>query len=171
MGTGGNLMEKIRKFEEQIWELVSSASEKKDSVNLGQLTSILDDIKRLKIKASKIEAVVDKLKERVKKLGINLPVSQEVKSISWAVSHSDIIDDALSVKEAIDAGVIPMDGKKILVQTSLGQIFKTDVVSENKRLSEQVKIKEFYRGEGIKAGAKIIWTKIARGKYSLEKAA
>jgi hypothetical protein len=164
-------MEKIKKFEEQIWDLVSTASEKKDSVNLGQLTSVLDDVKRLKIKASKIEAVVDKLKERVKRLGIKLPDAQEVRSISWAVSQSDIIDDALSVKEAIDAGIIPMDGKKIVVQTSLGQIFKTDVVSENKRLSEQVKIKEFYRVEGIKAGAKIILTKIGLGKYSLEKAA
>jgi hypothetical protein len=61
-------MEKIRKFEKQIWELISTATEKKDSVNLGHLTSVLDDIKRLKIKASKIEAAVDKIEDKVKKL-------------------------------------------------------------------------------------------------------
>lgn len=171
-------MEKIRKFEEQIWELIATATEKKDSVNLGQLTSVIDDIKRLKVKASKIEAVVDKLEDRVKKLGIKLPAAQAVKSaaqavksVSWPVSHSDIIDNALSVEEAIDAGLIPINGKKFVVQTSLGQVFKTDVVSEEKRLSEQYKVGEFYRGEGIKAGEKIVWTKIAPDRYSLERAA
>jgi hypothetical protein len=164
-------MEKIKNFEEQIWKLVSAATDKKDSVYLVQLTSILDDIKRLKVKASKIEAAVEKLENRVKKLGIKLPVAQVVKSVSWAVSHSDIIDNALSVEEAIDAGLIPMDGKKIVVQTSLGQVFRTGVVSEEKRLCEQNKVREFYRGEGIKAGTKVLWTKIAPDRYSLEKAA
>jgi hypothetical protein len=164
-------MEKIRKFEEQIWGLISTATEKKDSVNLGQLTAMLDDIKRLKIKARKIEAVVDKLADRVKKLGIELPSAQAIKSVSWSVSHSDIMDNALSVEEAMVAGLIPMDGNKFVVQTSLGQVFKTDVVSEEKRLREQGKIREFYRGEGIKAGAKIVWTKIAPDTYHLGRAA
>jgi hypothetical protein len=164
-------MEKIRKFEEQIWGLISTATEKKDSVNLGQLTAILDDIKRLKVKARKIEAVVDKLADRVKKLGIELPSAQAIKSVSWSVSHSDIMDNALSVEEAMVAGLIPRDGNKFVVQTSLGQVFKTDVVSEEKRLREQGKIREFYRGEGIKAGAKIVWTKIAPDTYHLGRAA
>jgi hypothetical protein len=164
-------MEKIKKFEEQIWELISTATEKKDSVNLGQLTGVLDDIKRLKAKARKIETAVDRLLDKVKKLGIQLPAARAVKSVSWAVRPSDIIDNALSVEEAIEAGLIPLDGNKFVVQTSLGQVFKTDVVSEEKRLREQGKIGEFYKGEGIKAGAKIIWTKIAPDRYSLERAA
>ena len=164
-------MEKIKKFEEQIWKLISTATEKKDSAKLGHLTSVLDDIKRLKDKARKIEAAVDKLKDRAKKLGIGQPAAQAVKSVSWAVSHSDIIDNALSVEEAIAAGLIPMDGNKFVVQTSLGQVFKTDVVSEEKRLREQDRVREFYSGEGIEAGSKIIWTKIAPDKYCLERAA
>ena len=164
-------MEKIKKFEEQIWELVSAATDKKDSAYLVQLTSILDDIKRLKVKARKIEAAVEKLENRVKKLGIKLPVAQVVKSVSWAVSHSDIIDNALTVEEAIDAGLIPIDSKNIVVQTSLGQVFRTHVVPKQKRLSEQNKVREFFRGEGITAGTKVLWTKIAPDRYSLEKAA
>ena len=140
-------------------------------MNLEQLTNVLDDLKRLKIKARKIQAVVDKLEDRVKRLGIELPVTQAVKSVSWTVSHSDIIDNALSVEEAIEAGLIPMDGNKFVVQTSLGQVFKTQVISEEKRLSEQEKIRDFYRGEGIKAGSRIVWTKVAPDRYSLERAA
>jgi hypothetical protein len=163
-------MEKIKEFEKQMWELVSKATEKKDSANLAQLTNILNDIKRLKAKARKIEAVVDKLADRVKRLGLQVPVVQGVKSVSWAVSHSDIMDNALSVEKAIAARLIPMDGNSFVVQTSLGQVFKTDVVSEEKRLREHDKIKEFYRGEAIKAGAKIIWTKTSSDRYLLEKA-
>ena len=139
-------------------------------MNLGLLTSVLNDIKRLKSKAKKIEIAVDKLGDRVKKLGIDLPGIQAAKSVSWVVSHLDVIENWLSVEDAIDAGLITKESAVLLVQTSLGQVFKTDIIWEEKRLREQAKIQEFYRGEGIEAGSKITLTKIGPNKYGLEKA-
>ena len=165
-------MKELLDFEKKVWKLISEATEKQESNHLRQLTAILGHIKSLKVKAKKIENTVSKFEARIKKLGIVLPHTKgSSNSVSWEVSAVDIADAALSVEKPLRAGLIPKDGSHFLVQTSLGQVFRTGIDNIQKRLSEQVIIGQFFKGEGIRVGTKVIWTQIGPNKYSLKKAA
>jgi hypothetical protein len=166
-------MKKLHEFEETVWRLVTEATEKRDPANLRQLTNMLDEVKGLKLKARKIENVVDKLRQKIGDTAMTAPRVESAcpRSVTWEVSVVDITHDALSVEKAMNAGLIPQDGSGFLVQTSCGQVFRTYLDTSEKKLREQGKIREFYRGEGIGPGTRVVWTQIGPNKYSLEKAA
>jgi hypothetical protein len=162
-------MKEVKDFEERVWELISNATQNRDSSSIRELTEIAEEIKQIKEQAKKISAAIKKLGDKLEKLGISPTMAQSTNSISWKVSTADIRQGIVSIKEPRKAGLIPTDGTKFVVQTSLGQIFQTAVNLRENRLTEKEKINEFYQEEQIKPGSKLVWTEIAPLKYSLEK--
>jgi hypothetical protein len=92
------------------------------------------------------------------------------RSVSWEVTGEAIGRSILSMTYAKEAGLIPVDGTSFVVETSLGQVFKTRAVESQDRLKEKRKVRQFYEGAGIKAGDRVVWTEIRPLTYRLEKA-
>ncbi len=90
-------------------------------------------------------------------------------SVSWKVTDDDLGQNTLSTTHAKKAGLIPKNGDSFVIETSLGQVFKTNEVSNQNRLREKKKIREFYEGAGIKSGDKVVWTQIRPNTYRLQK--
>lgn len=159
-------MKEVREFEERVWELISDATQSRDPSSVRELTQIAEEIKQIK---QQISAAIKKLGDKLEKRGISPIVPESANSISWKVSATDIREGIVPIKELKKAGLIPTDGTKLVVQTSLGQVFQTTVNHKENRLTEKEKINEFYQEEQIKPGSKLVWSEIAPLKYSLEK--
>jgi hypothetical protein len=162
-------MKEVKDFEDKVWELIANATQNRDPSSIQGLTKIAEEIEQIKEQARKISAAIKKLRDKLEKLGVSPTMPESTKSISWKVSPADVSQGIVSIKEPKKAGLIPTDGTKFDVQTSLGQIFNTAVNHKENRLTEEEKIKEFYREEQIQPGGELVWTKIAPLKYSLEK--
>ncbi len=162
-------MKEVKDFEDKVWALISNATQNRDPSGIQELTKIAEEIDQIKEQAKKISAAIKKLRDKLEKLGVSPTMPESTNSISWKVSSADIRQSILSIKEPKKAGLIPTDGTKFVVQTSLGQIFQTAVNLKENRLAEEEKINEFYRQEQIKPGSELVWTEIAPLKYSLEK--
>jgi hypothetical protein len=162
-------MKEVKEFEERVWQLIANATQSRDPSGIRELTEIAEEIKQIKEQAKKISAAIKKLGDKLEKLGISPTMAESTNSISWKVSTTDIREGIVSIKEAKKAGLIPTDGTKFVVQTSLGQVFQTAVNLKENRLTEKEKINEFYQEEQIKPGSKLVWSEIAPLKYSLEK--
>ena len=92
------------------------------------------------------------------------------RSVSWEVTEDALGRSVLSTTDAKEAGLIPVDGTSFVVETSLGQVFKTSVVQNQDRLKEKKKVRQFYEGAGIRGGDRVLWTEIRPLTYRLEKA-
>jgi hypothetical protein len=97
-------------------------------------------------------------------------VSTSGGSVTWEVTEVEIGQNILSTTQAKKAGLIPTDGSPFVVETSLGQVFKTNELASQDRLREKKKIRQFYEGAGVRSGDRVVWTQIRPNTYRLEKA-
>jgi len=154
-------MKEIRYLEEKIWSLMRIAIEKKESKRIGQLNTIVQDIERIKKETQKLEHAIESIESD--------KFEESQKSVSWEITEGAIRQNYLSITKAIKHGLIPLDGREFEVETSVGQVFKTDALLPANRLRERGKIAEFYQKSKIKPGDKVLWREIASLKYHLSK--
>ncbi len=110
------------------------------------------------------------IEESVVDISEELYIDTSGGSVSWEVTDAELARNILSTTQAKKAGLIPNDGSLFVVETSVGQVFKTSEISSQDRLKEKKKIREFYDGAGINPGDKVVWTEIRPNTYRLEKA-
>ncbi len=154
-------MKEIRYLEEKIWNLMKISIEKKESKRIAQLNTIVQDIERIKKEAQKVEHAIENIESN--------KFEESEKSTSWEITQGAIKQNYLSITKAIKNGLIPTDEREFEVETSVGQVFKTDALSPANRLRERGKIAEFYQKSKIKSGDKVLWREVAPLRYHLSK--
>jgi DNA-directed RNA polymerase subunit RPC12/RpoP len=88
--------------------------------------------------------------------------------VSWEITEGAIEQNYLSIAKPKKARLIPADGSEFEVETSEGQVFRTDIIVG--RLRERAEIRKFYKMANIKPGDKVVWREIVPFKrYHLSK--
>jgi hypothetical protein len=164
-------MKEVSDLEEKVWGLISTATTKRDLTPIRDLTNVVDEIDQLKNEAKKIDAAVDKLRQKVDGLAKSAgEPATPANSVTWKVSPWDVRSGVLSVEEPKKAGLIPNNGRKFKVRTSIGQLFQVEMQPGKETLAAGDEIRDFYAGEKIKPGDSLVWTQTDRLEFSLEKA-
>ena len=165
----GFAMKEVSDLEEKVWALISNATNKRDLTPIRELTGVVEELNQLKEEAKKIDAAVDKLRAKIEELPHPAEKSAPSNSISWKVSPWDIRSGVLSVEEPRKAGLIPNNGRKFKIRTSIGQFFQAELQPGKDTLAAGDEIRDFYSGENVKPGDVLVWTQTDKLEFSLEK--
>ena len=162
-------MKEVSDLEERVWTLISNATNKRDLTPIRELTGVAEELDRLKKEAEKIDTALEKLRVKVEDLNGSGGTTTSIDSVTWKVSPWDIRSGVLSIEVPKKAGLIPNNGRKFKVKTSIGQFFQVDLKPGKDTLAAGNEIRDFYTGENIKAGDLLMWTKTDDLEFSLEK--
>lgn len=154
-------MKEIDDLERSVWELIKRSTETKDLKMLGRLNPIAQDIDRVKKEIEKIKQTINSIEGGEKG-------EVDEKMVSWEITEGAIEQNYLSITKPKKARLIPADGSEFEVETSEGQVFRTDIIAG--RLRERAEIRKFYKMANIKPGDKVVWREIVPFKrYHLSK--
>ncbi len=164
-------MKEVSDLEERVWGLISKATDKRDPAPIRELTRVAEELDQLKKEAKKIDDAVEKLRVKVEGLGASEPKKTDATdSVTWKVSPWDIRSGVLSIEEPKKAGLIPNNGRKFKVKTSIGQFFQVEMQPGKDTLAAGNEIRDFYEGEKVKPGDLLVWRKTDSLEFTLEKA-
>ena len=156
-------MKEIEDLERSVWELIKRSTETKDLKMLARLNPIAQDIDRIKKEIDKIKQTINSIE------GGEKDEVDEIKMVSWEITKGAIEYDYLSITKPKKARLIPADGTEFEIETSEGQVFRTEIIQPG-RLRERGEIKKFYKMANIKPGDKVVWQEIIPFKrYRLSK--
>jgi hypothetical protein len=148
-------------LEEEVWNQMKTAQENRDSVKIGKLSNMAQEIEKIKKDVENIRISLQLIKED--------KLEGSERSVSWEITDGAIKQNYLSITRLIKSKLIPLDGSEFEIETSEGQRFKTVALIPANRLRERGKIAEFYKKGKVKAGDKILWQEIDSHKYRLIK--
>lgn len=162
-------MKEINELEERVWTQIADATERRDPAPIRDLTGVAEELDQLKKDAEKIDAAVEKIRAKVEAVKAPQGTTPTTNSVTWKVSPWDIRGGVLSIEEPKKAGLIPNNGHKFKIKTSIGQFFHVELKPGKDTLAAGNEIRDFYAGENVKAGDRLIWTKTDDLEFSLEK--